>query len=135
MGNAGGAAEEDLDERGGARGSTPSSSYSSSSAVAVAEATVSAFFDGEWRDTRVYRRESMRAGQRVEGPAIVSDAVGTTVLEPGWAADVTPHGLVMTRVVPLVRQASSLPSQAQLLPSPSCRGRCSFPRQGRGSCV
>jgi N-methylhydantoinase A/oxoprolinase/acetone carboxylase beta subunit len=28
----------------------------------------------------------MVAGQRVHGPAIISDAVGTTVLEPGWAA-------------------------------------------------
>lgn len=109
-----GGTAEDLDGEG-AGAPTPSSA----AAVAVAEATVSAFFDGEWRDTLVYRRESMRVGQRVKGPAIISDAVGTTVLETGWVADVTLHGLVMTRVVPLVRQVSSLPRKHSSFPS--CR--------------
>jgi N-methylhydantoinase A/oxoprolinase/acetone carboxylase beta subunit len=115
LGNTGVTAE-DLDGYG-AGASTPSSA----AAAAAPEAQVSAFFNGEWRDTLVYRRESMRAGQRVEGPAIISDAVGTTVLEPGWAADVTLQGLVMTRVVPLVRQASSLALKRSSPPSGRCR--------------
>jgi N-methylhydantoinase A len=39
------------------------------------------YFKGGWRGTPVYAREAMRAGNRVQGPAIV-EAVDTTVLVP-----------------------------------------------------
>ena len=50
---------------------------------------------GEWRDTDVIDRESLPAGSRIEGPAIVEEAGGTTVAPPGWTIEVDPSGALM----------------------------------------
>ena len=56
---------------------------------------------GAWRETPVYRREALRAGHAVDGPAIIAEANATTVVEPGWRASATPRDdLVLERVVP-----------------------------------
>ena len=57
---------------------------------------------GARRDTPVYRREALSPGAAVDGPAILLEETGTTVVEPGWraAADATAN-LVLERVVPL----------------------------------
>ena len=48
----------------------------------------------------VYSREALPAGQRVDGPAIIAESVATTVVEPGWRAEVLPGGeLHLQRVV------------------------------------
>jgi 5-oxoprolinase (ATP-hydrolysing) len=61
-------------------------------------ATVDVFFEGRWQRTPVYDREELRAGNRVFGPAILRERNATTVIEPDWAAEVTPHGhLVLNR--------------------------------------
>jgi 5-oxoprolinase (ATP-hydrolysing) len=59
---------------------------------------------GERRDTPVYDREALAAGQRIAGPAIVAERNATTVVEPGWEAESLAGGaLVLRRVV--ARQA------------------------------
>jgi 5-oxoprolinase (ATP-hydrolysing) len=55
-------------------------------------ASVRMFSRGVWHDTPLYVRDALIPGQRFEGPAIVSDANATTVLETGWRACVTGHG-------------------------------------------
>jgi 5-oxoprolinase (ATP-hydrolysing) len=63
--------------------------------------TVRLFSGGEWHDTALYRREDMRPGDLVDGPAIVAESNGTNIVEPGWRAEVTHlDHLVMTRVKP-----------------------------------
>jgi len=48
----------------------------------------------------------MTPGARVMGPAIIIDSNATTVVEPGWAAEVTAHNhVVLTRVMPRPGQA------------------------------
>jgi N-methylhydantoinase A len=42
-----------------------------------------AWFDGQWRDTPVYRREQLGVGVELTGPAIVEQLDSTTVVEPG----------------------------------------------------
>jgi 5-oxoprolinase (ATP-hydrolysing) len=55
---------------------------------------------GERHATPVYRRESLVPGQRVPGPAIIAERNATTVVEPGWEAEVTAiDHLVIRRVV------------------------------------
>ncbi len=50
----------------------------------------------------VYARSQLLAGERIDGPAIIVEETATTVVEPGWRAEVTVRNhLVMTRVVPL----------------------------------
>ncbi|MBU1666227.1 MAG: hydantoinase B/oxoprolinase family protein, partial [Gammaproteobacteria bacterium] len=50
------------------------------------------FLQGKWRPTPVYRRESLCAGQIVDGPALIVEAGSTTVVEPGWRAEMTTRG-------------------------------------------
>jgi 5-oxoprolinase (ATP-hydrolysing) len=54
---------------------------------------------GEWRATPVFVREALAPGHRIRGPAIIAEANATTVVEPGWEAEVTPlDHLVLRRV-------------------------------------
>ncbi len=50
------------------------------------------FLQGKWRPTPIYRRESLCAGQIVDGPALIVEAGSTTVVEPGWRAEMTTRG-------------------------------------------
>ncbi|HSO41521.1 MAG TPA: hydantoinase B/oxoprolinase family protein, partial [Rhodospirillales bacterium] len=64
-------------------------------------AMVRARFDGRWSDVPLHRREVLRPGHVVPGPAIIAEANATTVIEPGWQGEVTVRGdLVLSRVVP-----------------------------------
>ena len=47
-----------------------------------------------WRDVLVYERASLRAGQRFAGPAIVEQEDTTTVILPGWGAEVESFGIL-----------------------------------------
>ena len=60
---------------------------------------------GGWHDARVFRRDQLEPGHEVAGPAIVIEPHQTVVVEDGWQAQVTAKNhLVLTRVIPLVRQ-------------------------------
>ncbi len=57
---------------------------------------------GGAHDTPVYRRADFGPGAAVEGPAIILEDTGTTVVEPGWrAAADAGLNLILTRVVAL----------------------------------
>jgi 5-oxoprolinase (ATP-hydrolysing) len=65
-----------------------------------ADTQVRMFTGGKWHETPLYRRESLSPGARVSGPAIIAEANATTVVEPGWRAEVTElDHLVLERVV------------------------------------
>ena len=51
--------------------------------------TVSMWSGGAAHATPVFERTALRAGDRIVGPALVREANATTVVEPGWTADVT----------------------------------------------
>ncbi len=62
---------------------------------------VQAYFDGRWHDTPLYRRDDTRPGDYIDGPAVVAEANATTVVEPGWQAQVTAlDHLVLKRIAP-----------------------------------
>lgn len=50
---------------------------------------VSIFTGGVQRDAPVFDRATLLAGDRLPGPALVREANATTVIEPGWTAEVT----------------------------------------------
>ena len=59
---------------------------------------VSSYFYGEWKPTALYAQESLAAGMRLDGPAIVAGKTATLVVEDGWCASVHEGGsIVMTR--------------------------------------
>jgi 5-oxoprolinase (ATP-hydrolysing) len=51
--------------------------------------TVQMYFSGEWRETPVYKRENLRSHDRITGPALIVEATGTNVIEPGWEGEIT----------------------------------------------
>ncbi|MCY4332388.1 MAG: hydantoinase B/oxoprolinase family protein [Cyanobacteria bacterium MAG CAR1_bin_15] len=54
--------------------------------------------NGRPRMTPVYDRTTLRAGAVLSGPALISEAVATTIVEPGWQARCTHQGnLVLER--------------------------------------
>lgn len=56
---------------------------------------------GGWRSVPLHERDRLRAGDEVPGPALVTEAHATTVVDDGWRARVSPHGhLVLARAVP-----------------------------------
>ncbi|WP_340115385.1 hydantoinase B/oxoprolinase family protein [Pelagibius sp. 7325] len=62
---------------------------------------VEMYTGGARRDTPLYDRDELLPGQKVDGPAIIREATATTVVEPGWQAELTRRGhLVLSRVVP-----------------------------------
>jgi 5-oxoprolinase (ATP-hydrolysing) len=65
-------------------------------------ADVPLWLGGEARPVPVHDRGRLPPGTQVPGPAILREPTGTTIVEPGWRADVTARGgLVLRRVVPL----------------------------------
>ncbi|MEU1627568.1 hydantoinase B/oxoprolinase family protein [Streptomyces sp. NPDC020096] len=62
-------------------------------------ATARMYTDDAWRDVPLRQRERMRPGDTVTGPAIITEANATTVVDNGWRASVTPFGhLLVERV-------------------------------------
>jgi N-methylhydantoinase A len=56
------------------------------SAALVADREV--FFDGKILTTRLYRRERLVPGDRIQGPAMITEYTSATVLPPGSSAEV-----------------------------------------------
>ncbi len=70
-------------------------------------AEVETYMAGASHQTNVYDREAMSPGCRIIGPAIIKEAIATTVLEPGWGAEVNSRNqLVLNRVEPRASQTS-----------------------------
>ena len=57
-----------------------------SSHAAIEEHSV--YFGGQWLPTTIYDRSKLVPGNRVEGPAIVTEFDSTTVVLAGYAAEV-----------------------------------------------
>ncbi|MGM0584575.1 MAG: hydantoinase B/oxoprolinase family protein [Pseudomonadota bacterium] len=49
------------------------------------------YSEGEWRRARYVRRESMRPGDRLTGPAVLVEPHTSVVIEDGWQAQLTAH--------------------------------------------
>ncbi|MFI2140537.1 hydantoinase B/oxoprolinase family protein, partial [Streptomyces griseofuscus] len=64
----------------------------------AAPETVRLHTGGSWRDVPLHRREALPPGETVTGPAIITEAGATTVVDDGWRAAATDDGhLLMER--------------------------------------
>ncbi|MEV2217777.1 hydantoinase B/oxoprolinase family protein [Streptomyces sp. NPDC050997] len=78
---------------------------------ATTSGTVRLHTGGTWRDVPLHRREDLPPGETVTGPAIITEASATTVVDDGWRAATTDDGhLVMERAA--ITQSSELDTQA-----------------------
>ncbi|MFE5796089.1 hydantoinase B/oxoprolinase family protein [Streptomyces sp. NPDC056503] len=67
----------------------------------VPRATVRTHDGATASDTPLHRREDLRPGDTVDGPAILAEDDATTVVDPGWRATAGPSGhLLLTRAAP-----------------------------------
>jgi len=76
-------------------------------------ASIELYLQGGWRSAQLWRREQLRCGQRIQGPALIAEDTGTTLLLPGWSARCLADGaLVLEReaaaVVALQHQQAGL---------------------------
>ena len=63
--------------------------------------TVRMYSGGRWHEAALVVREDLRSGDAVAGPAIIAEAHATTVVEPGWQAQLTElDHLVLDRIAP-----------------------------------
>jgi 5-oxoprolinase (ATP-hydrolysing) len=69
----------------------------SESGAAAPVDTVQMWSGGRAHATPVFERTALRAGDRLEGPALIREANATTVVEPGWRAEVTGHDHLLLR--------------------------------------
>ncbi len=78
-------------------------------ALAASEAEpvdrVEMVLEGAAHQVPLYQREALMVGQAILGPAIVSEATATTIVEPGWRATLDSFGnLILDRAVPRPRR-------------------------------
>jgi 5-oxoprolinase (ATP-hydrolysing) len=63
--------------------------------------TVKMYSGGQWHEAALVVREDLRAGDIIPGPAIIAEKNATTVVEPGWEAQLTAlDHIVLERRVP-----------------------------------
>ncbi|MEM7508662.1 MAG: hydantoinase B/oxoprolinase family protein [Pseudomonadota bacterium] len=57
--------------------------------------------EGTSHQTPLYDRDQMAPGQVLDGPAIIKERTATTIVEPGWRAELNQWGhLILTRATP-----------------------------------
>jgi 5-oxoprolinase (ATP-hydrolysing) len=67
----------------------------------LAPRRVPMFTGGAWAEVNLLERARLRPGHAVDGPAIITEELATTVVEPGWRAVVAARGdLLLSRVTP-----------------------------------
>jgi 5-oxoprolinase (ATP-hydrolysing) len=65
------------------------------------------FFGEQWHDTPFYDRDALRSQDTITGPAVIRERNTTTVIDPGWRAEVTPlNHLLLRRIEPLQRASA-----------------------------
>ncbi|KOG58343.1 5-oxoprolinase [Streptomyces antibioticus] len=78
---------------------------------AQAPGTVRLHTGGAWRDVPLHRREALPPGETVTGPAIITEAGATTVVDDGWRAAATDDGhLLMERTA--ITQSSNVNTES-----------------------
>jgi 5-oxoprolinase (ATP-hydrolysing) len=61
--------------------------------------TVQFYSNGDWHQAALIARDKLQAGDKINGPAILVEKNATTVIEPGWQAEVNEYQhLLLTQV-------------------------------------
>jgi 5-oxoprolinase (ATP-hydrolysing) len=54
-------------------------------------------YTDEWTEVDLFHRDRLRPGDLVHGPAVIAEANATTVVDPGWRAEVTDRNDLLLR--------------------------------------
>ncbi len=82
--------------------------------------TVTIWTGGAEHDAPVFERTALLAGDRVPGPALIREANATTVVEPGWTAEVTAQNHLLLRRYPPAPTPQAGETRSDAAPTPSC---------------
>jgi 5-oxoprolinase (ATP-hydrolysing) len=69
--------------------------------------TVTLWSGGQHRDAPVFDRDALCPRDRICGPALIRESIATTIVEPGWMAEVDRSGIL------LLRRGSAQPSRRE----------------------
>ncbi|RFB82061.1 5-oxoprolinase [Rhizobium leguminosarum bv. trifolii] len=62
---------------------------------------------GSWQEAGIFKRDTLKPGAVLKGPALIIEAHQTIVVEAGWQARLTGHDhIVLSREIPLSRHAA-----------------------------
>ncbi len=79
-------------------------------AAAIPPQTVSMISGGQKYNAPLHHRAALKPGAFINGPALITEDLATTVVEAGWRAEVNEDGgLVLTRTAPLARRKTAGP--------------------------
>ncbi|TGQ63850.1 5-oxoprolinase [Mesorhizobium sp. M00.F.Ca.ET.186.01.1.1] len=70
------------------------------------------FCDGVWHEAGIFRREALKPGHKVRGPALIIEPNQTIVIEPGWQAAITAKSHVLLRRVEKKQRQAALGTNA-----------------------
>lgn len=56
------------------------------------------FFDHQWHETKLYKRENLLSGHKINGPAVIIDKLSTIVVEPNCEAVITKKGDIIVSI-------------------------------------
>ncbi|HEV2597408.1 hydantoinase B/oxoprolinase family protein [Sphingopyxis sp.] len=76
-------------------GDTPAALAPPAPSAGAAPETVTAWLSGAAHNVPLHQRGTLAPGHSVAGPAIVIDALSTTIVEPGWQAEVRSEGTLL----------------------------------------
>jgi 5-oxoprolinase (ATP-hydrolysing) len=76
-------------------GDPPATLPAPSSAGETMAETVTAWLGGAQHDVPLHQRIALAPGRLIAGPAIIIDALSTTIVEPGWRAEVQSEGTLL----------------------------------------
>ena len=65
------------------------------------------FSGGRTHETGIFKRDDLKPGASINGPAILIESNATTIVEPGWRAEInSSNHLIMNRVVALPKRVA-----------------------------
>ncbi len=74
----------------------PSTTVARSPVGSQSHRIVTVHFSGRPHDTHVFERSELQPGNHIVGPAVVLESSSTTVVDPGWQAEVLSGGELLT---------------------------------------
>ncbi|HEY1784333.1 MAG TPA: hydantoinase B/oxoprolinase family protein, partial [Pirellulales bacterium] len=74
------------------------------------------YWSGRWHQSQVFTRQQLVPGDTISGPALVAEASSTTVIDPGWRAEVLSQGELLLERAP---EASGDPTAQQVALPPT----------------
>jgi len=80
-------------------------------------ARVPVYLQGAWHTLPLWQRQALGAGCRLQGPGLIVESTGTTLLLPGWSAQVLREGSLLLEQSPKPDQEQDRAEQADTPPA------------------